>query len=299
MMTIKEFAQLCSCNAQTLRYYDKIDLLKPVKVDSWSGYRYYAPAQAIDFVKIKNLQAADFTIDEIKALLTSPDPQVYEAFDRKIAEQTRKLERIREIQRSYLAEKNDMKNMIKDLCCYLVGQMNDAECLREFGLCLKDFPEIKDRVQAHLEANLGKGLPSSKKVTIIVDDEVFKGDNAPNFIFSLDEENPPDTLLIGDENIAENSGFDPEKHEALWECHGWEHVREFIDDIPKMEPGIDYCFWFRLNRQTNRDDLSFPLSMIGAMLVKGYGPDTSMSCSVDKSDDTQNHFALMRRKQDT
>ena len=63
MMTIKEFASLCNCNTQTLRYYDKIDLLKPVKVDQWSGYRYYEKSQAIDFVKIKNLQAADFTID--------------------------------------------------------------------------------------------------------------------------------------------------------------------------------------------------------------------------------------------
>lgn len=32
-MTIKEFARLCGCNPQTLRYYDHVDLLKPVKVD--------------------------------------------------------------------------------------------------------------------------------------------------------------------------------------------------------------------------------------------------------------------------
>ena len=39
-MTIKEFSRLCGCNPQTLRYYDHVDLLKPVKVDSWTGYRY-------------------------------------------------------------------------------------------------------------------------------------------------------------------------------------------------------------------------------------------------------------------
>lgn len=110
-MTIKEFATLCGCNTQTLRYYDKIDLLKPVKVDQWSGYRYYTKAQAISFVKIKNLQAADFTIDEIKALLTIPDQQVFEAFDQKIAEQAQKLERIKEIQQSYLTEKTNMEKL--------------------------------------------------------------------------------------------------------------------------------------------------------------------------------------------
>jgi len=35
-MTIKEFARLCNCNPQTLRYYDRMDLLKPVKVDPYS-----------------------------------------------------------------------------------------------------------------------------------------------------------------------------------------------------------------------------------------------------------------------
>ena len=64
-MTIKEFARLCNCNPQTLRYYDRMDLLKPVKVDPYSGYRYYNEEQAIQYVKIKNLQLAGFSIDEI------------------------------------------------------------------------------------------------------------------------------------------------------------------------------------------------------------------------------------------
>ena len=65
-MTIKDFSKLCGCNPQTLRYYDREGLLKPVKVDEWSGYRYYDEEQAIAFVKIKNLQKAGFSIDEIK-----------------------------------------------------------------------------------------------------------------------------------------------------------------------------------------------------------------------------------------
>ena len=52
-MTIKEFARLCGCNPQTLRYYDHVNLLKPVKVDQWSGYRFYEEEQALAFVKIK------------------------------------------------------------------------------------------------------------------------------------------------------------------------------------------------------------------------------------------------------
>ena len=80
-MTIKEFAKLCGCNSQTLRYYDRIDLLKPVEVDQWSGYRFYDETQAIEFVKIKNLQAAGCTIEEIKKLMGKNDAEIYKALE--------------------------------------------------------------------------------------------------------------------------------------------------------------------------------------------------------------------------
>jgi len=120
MITIKEFATLCKCTTQTLRYYDRIDLLKPTKVDSWSGYRYYEPSQAIDFVKIRNLQSADFTIEEIKKLLTQSDAQVFDAFNRKIMEQEQTLAHIKEIQQSYLTEKNNMEKIIQSVTDFLL-----------------------------------------------------------------------------------------------------------------------------------------------------------------------------------
>jgi len=216
MMTIKAFARLCSCNAQTLRYYDKIGLLKPVRVDPWSGYRYYAPAQALDFVKIKNLQAADFTIGEIKSLLALPDQQVYDAFDRKIAEQTQKLERIR------------------------------------------GGGQVLERIR------------------------------------SLTEENLSDTILLGDEAAPQEGGFDPKDHVSLWERHGWEHIREFIDDIPPMEAGRQYCF--RICLRETPEDLSFSMFLLGAMLQKRDLTDILLSISCEKSGDQDNHFSLLLRK---
>ena len=75
-MTIKEFSRLCGCNPQTLRYYDHVDLLKPVKVDSWTGYRYYDEDQALQYVKIKNLQMTGFSIDEIRGLLDADNDTI-------------------------------------------------------------------------------------------------------------------------------------------------------------------------------------------------------------------------------
>ncbi len=85
MITIQGFAKLCGCNAQTLRFYDRIGLLTLARVDSWTSYRYYEEEQAVRFVKIKNLQRADFSIEEIKTLLEADEDSLMQAFDGKIA----------------------------------------------------------------------------------------------------------------------------------------------------------------------------------------------------------------------
>ena len=114
-MTIKEFARLCNCNPQTLRYYDRMDLLKPFKVDPHSGYRYYNEEQAIQYVKIKNLQMAGFSIDEIKSLLDADSDTVNDAFSEKIRQQEEKLQKIRDIQQSYQDEIERMKEKVQVL----------------------------------------------------------------------------------------------------------------------------------------------------------------------------------------
>ena len=147
MMTIKEFASLCGCSTQTLRYYDRIDLLKPIKVDPWSSYRYYDKSQAINFIKIKSLQEADFSIEQIKKLLTLTDQQVIEAFSQKIVEQSLKLERIRKIQQSYLIEKNNMEKLIQNVADYLLHAIKDYEILTEFGLSPTEGSAIIERLR--------------------------------------------------------------------------------------------------------------------------------------------------------
>lgn len=43
--TISEFAKLRNININSLRYYEKIGVLKPARVDARTGYRYYSPDQ--------------------------------------------------------------------------------------------------------------------------------------------------------------------------------------------------------------------------------------------------------------
>ena len=297
MITIKQFAALCGCNTQTLRYYDKIDLLKPVKVDQWSGYRYYAKSQAIDFVKIKNLQAADFTIDQIRTLLTLPDSQVYEAFDQKIAEQNRKLARIREIQRSYLTEKNTMEKLIHNVSDYILHAVSNYEILREFGLSPEEGPAVVEKLKDYIERSTQRHLPAEPDIHLIVNDRVIQGAyHVAEAFVALKDKGYEDTVLLGDENVSAEDDFTADNSETLWERSGWSYVLEFIDQIPPLEKGYDYCFLFKLTEGKYSEGLEFPMFMIATMLPRVDADELGMGCSIQRSQDGQNHFELLRRK---
>lgn len=295
-MTIKEFASLCGCSTQTLRYYDKIGLLKPVKVDRSTGYRYYAKAQAIDFVKIKNLQAADFTIDEIRPLLELSDWQVYEAFERKIAEQLQKLERIKQIQRSYLTEKENMERLVKSITDYLLHTVSDYEVLREFGLSPDEGAAAVERMRAYLERTTMDDLSKMREVSMTLNGRVISGaEQVAETFETLKGNGYDDTVLLGCDSGAEEAEITPENSQLIWERHGWEFVYEFIEQIPALEPGYRYGFDFQLEENKYQERLEFPIFMIAAMLTRTGADKIAMGCSVKRSTDRTNHFALLRR----
>ena len=150
-MTIQAFAKLCGCNPQTLRYYDRVDLLKPGRVDRFSGYRYYDEEQALIFVKIKNLQTAGFAIEEIKPLLAADDEAVYRAFEQKIGEQQARLETMKEIQRSYRSEMTTMRETIERIR----QDMAAFDPTAEFGIDRARYDAICARVDEALSVSFG------------------------------------------------------------------------------------------------------------------------------------------------
>lgn len=78
MYTISELASLFNISGQTLRYYDKIGLIKPDVVNPKTGYRYYSERQLDDIYLVKSLKSMGMTLEEIKACLSSKDISVLE-----------------------------------------------------------------------------------------------------------------------------------------------------------------------------------------------------------------------------
>jgi DNA-binding transcriptional MerR regulator/predicted transcriptional regulator YdeE len=69
MFKIGEFSKLVQVPAPTLRYYDQIGLLKPVEVDRFTGYRYYAASQLPRLHRILALKALGFSLEQINEVL--------------------------------------------------------------------------------------------------------------------------------------------------------------------------------------------------------------------------------------
>ena len=295
MITIQGFAKLCGCNTQTLRYYDRIGLLTPAKVDEWTGYRYYEEEQALLFVKIKNLQQADFSIEEIKALLPGDDDLLAAAFERKIEEQQQKLERIREIQRSYLKETMDMQKLVSTIIGFMEEQLNSPTLWEEFGIDMGRKAEITAKAHAMLADMLAKNREALETVTLTMDDQAVTG--AENVIRAIRDGNldAADRFLVNPDGTEEPNGI-PEDAEVVFERHGWSHISEWIREMPLLkEAGERYCV-FEQTAESAANTVGLPMMMLVMMGSEMDELKGGVTCNTTPSKDGRNHFTLLFKK---
>jgi protein phosphatase len=72
LLTIGEFARLAQLSPKALRLYDELGLLRPAKVDQWSGYRYYAPDQLERARLVAWLRRLGMPLAQIAVVLDAP-----------------------------------------------------------------------------------------------------------------------------------------------------------------------------------------------------------------------------------
>ncbi len=71
MLSIGTFSKISTVTTNTLRYYDEIGLLKPVKINSENGYRYYDVSQLKTILLINKLKRYEFSLEQIAEVLHS------------------------------------------------------------------------------------------------------------------------------------------------------------------------------------------------------------------------------------
>lgn len=74
MIKIGDFSRLSRVSIKTLRYYDEVGLLKPARVDRFTGYRYYAFDQLGRLNRILAFKDLGFSLDQIARLLDEDLP---------------------------------------------------------------------------------------------------------------------------------------------------------------------------------------------------------------------------------
>ena len=261
-MTIQAFARLCGCNPQTLRYYDKVDLLKPGRVDRFTGYRYYDEDQALTFVKIKNLQLGGFSIEEIKPLLMANDDEVYRAFETKITEQQARLEAMKNIQRSYRSEMTTMKKTIdtirKDMAAF--------DPTVEFGIDKGRYDAICARVDEALAAAM--------------ESNCFRD-------FSFDEEKHSPSPLP---KVLKDPTY-----KTVYEKHGWQHVKDFFSEFAQLEDGAEYRLVFALTPD-KMNQTAFATTVLNLLLDENGGKKRTLGCDTTDTKDGENHFWLLKKR---
>lgn len=71
LMKIGEIAGFFNVTVKAMRVYEKVGIIKPVKVDAKTGYRYYCADQVKLLDALLELRNLGFSLSEIKKLLES------------------------------------------------------------------------------------------------------------------------------------------------------------------------------------------------------------------------------------
>jgi DNA-binding transcriptional MerR regulator len=130
MYSIGEFSKINRITPKTLRHYDRIGLLKPDRVDDWTGYRYYSAGQLPEIRRILKLKFLGFSLDEIREIVqgTAQISQILQRQEQRLKEQLRETEIQIENVRNYLTQLEggafmNTQVMIKELPEVVVASM--------------------------------------------------------------------------------------------------------------------------------------------------------------------------------
>ena len=175
--TISQTAKIAGVTSETLRHYDRIGLVKPCKVDEWTGYRYYSQQEIVRLNTIHALRCMDLSLAEIKEILS------YEDF-RKITEKLKLAEKKAD---EKIAELNNAKNRIRRARTFYESKLSSQPPAESF--LMKHFPQrvilLSDSLESPTLDNLWNyhrhfysQLPAAMKDPVCAMPEIHAGKRA-------------------------------------------------------------------------------------------------------------------------
>lgn len=176
MLKIGEFSKLTKTTVKMLRYYDKLNILKPAFIDSDTSYRYYTEEQVETAQRIQKLKSVGLPYEKIQSILQyendSPETLILHKEELKnkkieIEEQLSKLE--------FLIENREMqeyKPVLENI------DSRTVYCSQSF---IKDVNHIIDFIKLTLKelkkTNPDVGFPENDYCCIIYPDDSYRDTN--------------------------------------------------------------------------------------------------------------------------
>ncbi len=89
LLKIGELATLAGVSVKALRVYEKKNIIKPVEIDEYTGYRYYSPDQFQLVEGLQVLQDMGFSLNDISKILSGKctSEELDSLFEQKIVAQ--------------------------------------------------------------------------------------------------------------------------------------------------------------------------------------------------------------------
>lgn len=131
--SIGQAAKLCQVSVQTLRFYDKIHLVKPADFDRMTGYRHYNNLNLFHIRIVQDLKSMGFSLEEIRRILQDNDlERLIEVMEEKRLETLQEMARLEKVSSSLAQRIGQMKHLLA-----LGRNIAEPEILVE----LKELPE--------------------------------------------------------------------------------------------------------------------------------------------------------------
>ena len=199
MLKIREFAKLCNTTEKTLRFYDRVGVLKAEYIHPDNGYRYYSRAQIEQYNRIVELKEVGFTLEEIRSRFLDADNETI-------------LRHLREKEQAMLESYNNCRKMIE-----IYEEREKMTDTTKPKLMIHRYPE-KNEITLD-DGNRYVTYPCSASVMkpcCRMLDEIFNG--AYSHIDFADLSAPTDMnhLLLYRETVAESKETLPDDAERLY-----------------------------------------------------------------------------------
>ncbi|ATY14087.1 hypothetical protein CU254_29455 [Amycolatopsis sp. AA4] len=96
LLTIGAFARRCGLTASALRFYADSGLVRPIRVDEESGYRYYSPGQVSAALLVRRLREIGLPLERVSAVLAAGPDEAARIIDDHVAGLVSQVQQARE-----------------------------------------------------------------------------------------------------------------------------------------------------------------------------------------------------------